>query len=119
MLAMKNILADGDTIDTMIFDEVDSGVSGRAATKIASKLKQLAKNKQIFCITHLPQIAAAADHHIYVEKTVEDGASTAKIRTLNFDERKNEIARIISGDNITESALKNAEDMLNFSMDTI
>lgn len=113
MLALKNVLADKDDIPTLIFDEIDTGVSGRAAQKIGIKLSQISKFRQVLCVTHLAQIAIMADNHLCIEKNVVDNSTVTKVKTLDFDERKNEIARIMGGDNITELLLKNAEELIN------
>lgn len=112
MLAMKNVLSDKDAVQTMIFDEIDTGVSGRAAVKIAEKLRQTAKNKQVICVTHLPQVAAAANHHLLIEKKVYDNRTKTQVRAIYGDERIKEIGRIIGGDNITPAVLKNAAEMI-------
>ncbi|MFT8889334.1 MAG: DNA repair protein RecN [Ethanoligenens sp.] len=112
MLAIKNVLADVDDIDTLIFDEIDTGVSGRAAYKIGVKLKQVAAARQIVCITHLAQIAAQADRHILIEKTVETGKTFTRLHVLDFEGRKRELARIIGGAAITPLTLQNAAEML-------
>ncbi|ADU26769.1 DNA repair protein RecN [Ethanoligenens harbinense] len=112
MLAIKNALADVDDIDTLIFDEIDTGVSGRAAYKIGVKLKQVAGARQIVCITHLAQIAAQADRHVLIEKTVEDGRTFTRLHVLDFEGRKRELARIIGGAAITPLTLQNAAEML-------
>lgn len=113
MLAIKNVLADVDDIDTLIFDEIDTGVSGRAAYKIGVKLKQVAGTRQIVCITHLAQIAAQADRHILIEKTVEEGGTFTRLHVLDFEGRKRELARIIGGAAITPLTLQNAAEMLS------
>lgn len=110
MLAVKSII--GDNVDTLIFDEIDTGVSGSAARKIAKKLSKLAANKQIICVSHQPQLAAKADNHFKICKTDEDGRTVTHISVLSDDERIMEIARIIDGDNITETAVKHAKEML-------
>lgn len=112
MLAIKNVLADVDDIDTLIFDEIDTGVSGRAAYKIGVKLKQVAAVRQIICITHLAQIAAQADRHILIEKKVEEGKTYTRLHPLDFEGRKRELARIIGGAAITPLTLQNAAEML-------
>ncbi len=112
MLAIKSVFSDFDNIPTLLFDEIDTGVSGRAAEKIANKMKLLSNSYQLISVTHLPVIAAAGNNHILIEKKLyEDGFKT-EIKTLNTKERVYEIARIISGDNISEVSLKNAEHML-------
>ncbi|MDF2566950.1 MAG: repair protein RecN [Oscillospiraceae bacterium] len=112
MLAIKNVMADKDAIPTLIFDEIDTGVSGRAAQKIGLKLKQVANNKQVICVTHSAQIAALAGTHLYISKQVENNRTFTKIDTLDFDGRKYELARIMGTDSITDLMLKNAEEML-------
>ena len=115
MLALKNVLADKDNIPTLIFDEIDSGVSGRAAQKIGIKLSQISKFRQVLCVTHLAQIAIMADNHLCIEKNVVENSTITKVKALTFDERKYEIARIMGGDNVTELLLKNAEELINSS----
>ncbi|MBO4937694.1 MAG: DNA repair protein RecN [Oscillospiraceae bacterium] len=113
MLAMKNVLAEQDKVDTLIFDEVDTGVSGRAAQKVAEKLRSVARNKQVLCVTHLPQIAAMGDTHLLIAKAEHDGRTYTTVTPLDLDGRKCELARIIGGASITETTLKSAEEMLN------
>lgn len=112
MLSMKNVLAEKDQIATLIFDEVDTGVSGRAAQKVAEKLRKLAQHKQVLCVTHLPQMAALANTHMLISKAERDGRTYTTVTPLDFEGRKRELARIIGGANITETTLKNAEEML-------
>ena len=112
MLAMKNVLAEKDQVGTLIFDEVDTGVSGRAAQKVAEKLRSVAKNKQVLCVTHLPQIAALADTHMLIAKGERDGRTYTTVTPLDREGRKLELARIIGGSTITETTLKSAEEML-------
>ena len=114
MLSMKNVLAEKDQVDTLIFDEVDTGVSGRAAQKIAEKLRSLAKFKQVLCVTHLPQIAALANTHMLISKSERDGRTYTTVTPLDVEGRKQELARIIGGASITETTLKSAEEMLRF-----
>ncbi len=114
MLALKNVLSDKDEISTMIFDEVDTGVSGRAATKVAQKLKQVSCGKQVICVTHLAQLAVLADNHYLIEKSAVNGKTYTNVTPLDFEGRKYEIARITGGGEITETQLKNAEEMLGF-----
>ncbi len=112
MLAIKNVMAEQDFVGTLIFDEVDAGVSGRAAQKVAEKLRAVSSNKQVLCVTHLPQIAAAADIHLFIQKTEKNGRTFTQIHRLERKERAREIARIIGGAEITETTLKSAEEML-------
>lgn len=112
MLAIKNVLADNDDIETSIFDEIDTGVSGRAAHKIGLKLKQAAHGRQIICVTHLAQIACMADRHILIEKSDSGGKTRTSLAFLDFDGRKRELARIIGGEKITEMTLGSAAEML-------
>ena len=113
MLAMKNVLAQQDKVATLIFDEVDTGVSGRAAQKVAEKLRSVAQNKQVLCVTHLPQLAALANTHLLISKEERQGRTYTTVTPLDFEGRKQELARIIGGTNITETTLKSAEEMLN------
>lgn len=112
MLAIKNVLVAHDSVDTLIFDEVDAGVSGRAAQKIGLKLQELARHRQVLCVTHLSQIASFADFHLLIEKQVREQRTYTTVKTLDFEGRKHEIARIMGGMNITELMLKNAEEIL-------
>ena len=112
MLAIKNVLADQDDIDTLIFDEVDTGISGRAAQKVGLKLKEVASNRQVLCVTHLAQIAALADTHFKIQKNVSDGKTFTNVTMLDHEGRKNELARIIGGVEITKATLDYAEEML-------
>ena len=112
MLSMKNVLAEKDAVDTLIFDEVDTGVSGRAAQRIAEKLRSLAKHKQVLCVTHLPQLAALADTHMLIAKSERYGRTFTTVTPLDKQGRVNELARIIGGTNITEITRKSAEEML-------
>ena len=113
MLAMKNVLAEQDHVSTLIFDEVDTGVSGRAAQKVAEKLRSVAKSKQVLCVTHLPQLAALANTHLLIAKEERNGRTYTTVTPLDLEGRKRELARIIGGANITETTLKSAEEMLN------
>ena len=112
MLAMKNVMAERDQVNTLIFDEVDTGVSGRAAQRVAEKLKSVAVHKQVLCVTHLPQLAALADIHLLIAKSERDGRTYTTVTPLDIEGRKRELARIIGGANITETTLKSAEEML-------
>ena len=112
MLAIKTVLSSADTVDTLIFDEVDTGISGSAAEKVGLKLKQVSENSQVLCVTHQAQIAALADHHYLIRKQIDDGRTFTDVSVLDHNGRKNELARIIGGVNITEAALTHAEAML-------
>ncbi len=112
MLAIKSVLAEKDEVETLIFDEVDTGVSGRAAQKIAIKLAELAKSHQILCVTHLAQLAAFADTHFRIEKSEHDGQTFTDVETLDDIGRKHELARILGGLTVTELQLQNAQEML-------
>ncbi len=112
MLALKNVIAEKDSIGTLIFDEIDTGVSGRAAQKIGIKLKQISRLRQVLCVTHLAQMAVMADNHLLIEKNIQGDKTVTTVRTLDHEQRKYEIARIMGGENITELMLENAEQYL-------
>ena len=118
MLALKSILNKQDTIPVMIFDEVDTGIGGRVAEKIGDKLKKVAENKQVFCITHLPQIAGKASTHFRVEKQTEGKRTRSRIRQLDFEERVEELARMSSGEKITKASLQHARELIQPSSKT-
>ena len=111
MLSIKTVLADTDGVSTLIFDEIDTGISGRTAEKVGEKLQKIAKNHQVILITHLPQIAAKADHHFLIEKTVEDGATHTGIHPLEEKESIEELARLLGGDELSEASLENAREL--------
>ena len=113
MLAIKCVLSELDDIDTLIFDEIDSGVSGRAALKIAAKMKELSKTHQVICVTHLAQIAAFADEHKLISKEEQDGRTYTCIASLDYNGRKYELARIMGGLTVTQSILNSAEELLS------
>lgn len=115
MLAIKNVMASEDDVGTLIFDEVDTGVSGRAAQKIGRKLKQAAQNRQVICVTHLAQVAAYGDHHLLIQKEVKGERTYTKVTPLTEQERVGELARIIGGENITQISLQNAREMLTLA----
>lgn len=112
MLALKSVIADKDCIDTMIFDEIDTGVSGKAAQKIGIKLKEIGKVRQVICVTHLSQIAVMADNHLMIEKNIVDGRTETTVTQLDFQGKTAEIARIMGGDNPGSLVIKAAEDEL-------
>ena len=113
MLAMKNVMAEQDSVPTLIFDEVDAGVSGRAAQKVAVKLRSVSANKQVLCVTHLPQIAAMADTHLLISKAAREGRTYTSVTPLDKEGRISEITRIIGGAVITDTTRKSAEEMLH------
>ncbi len=115
MLAIRCVLSDSESSNTMIFDEIDTGVSGRAAHKIAYKLRQVSKGKQILCVTHLAQIAAGADNHLMVEKNSDSEKTYTVVRKLVDDERIREIARIIGGDVVTKTTMMSACELIDFA----
>ena len=115
MLAFKSVVADKDDTDTLIFDEIDAGISGKTAQMVGNKLKQLSDKHQIICITHLPQIAALADEHFIIEKNVSSNKTTTDIHELNEEESVNELARLLGGTTITEAAVNNAIEMKNLA----
>jgi len=116
MLSLKTITAALDQVDTLIFDEVDSGVGGKTAAKMAAKLGQISKNRQIICITHLPQLASAANHHFLIKKEKGENRTFTKISALDQEGRVNEIARMIGGTTITDKTLAHAEEMLQLAL---
>lgn len=112
MLSLKNVIAEGDRVGTLIFDEVDTGVSGRAAQKIGRKLKQASAGRQIICVTHLAQVAAFADTHLLIAKTVRDGRTFTTVNALPQEERVQELARIMGGENLTPTVLASARELI-------
>ena len=115
MLAIKSVFSVSDSVDSMIFDEIDTGVSGRAAQKIAEKICNLSRSKQVFAITHLAQIASMADHHFLIEKDQSSTSASTSVRLLDEDARTHELARIIGGVTVTELTLENAREMLKMA----
>ena len=111
MLSIKTVLADTDAVPTLIFDEIDTGISGRTAEKVGEKLEKIAKNHQVILITHLPQIAAKADRHFLIEKNVQEGKTKTEIHTLNEEASVKELARLLGGEELTEAALQNARSL--------
>ena len=112
MLALKNVLAENDDVTTLVFDEVDTGVSGRAAQKVAEKLYQVARSKQVLCVTHLPQLAAMGDVHFSVEKRETDGRTYTAVERLDESRRREELARLTGGASITPTMLEGAGELL-------
>lgn len=112
MLSINSVLTDSDSASTMIFDEVDAGISGSASQKVGQKLKAVSDGRQVICVTHQAQIAALADTHFLIKKSVKDGKTFTEVTRLSFEQRKEELARIIDGLNITEISLRHAEEML-------
>ena len=112
MLAIKNVLSDKDGTETLIFDEIDAGVSGRAAVKLGKKLHEVSAGRQVLCVTHLAQIACQADHHFEISKSTHDGKTFTSVNALDRDGRKYELARIIGGETVTQTQLDMAEEML-------
>lgn len=112
MLAIKSVLAEHDDIPTMIFDEIDTGISGYAAQKVGKKLSEIAEKRQVLCVTHLAQIAALSDHHLLIEKQTDETRTFTTIRALGYEEKVRELARIISGDAANEASLRNAEELI-------
>ena len=115
MLAIKSVLLDKDPVGTMIFDEIDTGISGYTAGKVGIQLKKVAKNRQVICVTHLAQIAAMADEHLLIEKSTEGGRTFTQVKPLKYEERVGEIARIMSGTQLTENLYKSAKELLDRS----
>ena len=116
MLGIKTIMADADDIDTLIFDEIDTGISGRTAQKVAEQMKLLSKTHQIICITHLPQIASMADNHLKIEKKSKDDSTSTEIFVLNNEQSVEELARMLGGAQITDAVLENAREMKKFAL---
>lgn len=111
MLAVKTVLAENDSIDTLIFDEIDTGISGRTAQKTAEKMKKISAHRQLICITHLPQIAAMADSHFLIEKSSANGRTVSAVRRLSRDDSTEELARMLGGVEITDAVRQNAKEM--------
>ena len=112
MLAMKNVLSEQDHVGTMVFDEVDTGVSGRAAQKVAEKMARISRKKQVLCVTHLPQLAAMADTHFSVEKGERNGRTYTEVRRLDREQRRQELARLTGGSHVSQTMLDGAEELL-------
>jgi DNA repair protein RecN (Recombination protein N) len=112
MLAIKHVIAEVDNIPTLAFDEVDAGIGGKTGEKVAKKLLEISRYRQVICITHLPQIASLPAEHFVVNKEVKGGETYLTVRKLKEDERVEEIARMISGSNITETTIKQAKELM-------
>jgi DNA repair protein RecN (Recombination protein N) len=113
MLALKNVLAEQERVGTLVFDEVDTGVSGRAAQKVAEKLAQVSRHKQVLCVTHLPQLAAMADSHFSVEKGERKGRTFTQVIQLDREQRMAELARLTGGSKVTDALLQSAGELLD------
>ena len=112
MLAIKSVCADNDDTPTMIFDEIDTGISGRAAQKVGKKLSEISAKRQVICVTHLAQIAALSDNHLLIRKDSDENRTYTTVHNLDYYEKVREIARIISGDSDSEASLRNAEELI-------
>ena len=116
MLAIKSVLLDKDKVGTMIFDEIDTGISGYTAGKVGTQLKRVSKNRQVICVTHLAQIAAMADNHLLIQKNTDNGRTFTRVEPLSYEDRISEIARIMSGAELTENLYKSAKELVDRSM---
>ena len=116
MLALKSVLAENDGIKTLIFDEIDTGISGRTAQMVSQKLHKIAGNHQVICITHLPQIAAMADAHYFIEKKVVDGTTVTQLTLLDEERSIAELGRMLGGVEVTDTVLKSAREMKKLAM---
>jgi DNA repair protein RecN (Recombination protein N) len=112
MLGIKTVLAAYDPVGCLVFDEIDNGISGSTAETVGTALKNLARSRQVVCITHLPQIAARGDHHLSMDKFVQRGRTLSRVRVVTGDERRREIARLLSGAEITQASLAQAAELL-------
>lgn len=119
MLGLKTVFADRDEVETLIFDEIDAGISGKTAWKVSEKLGMLSKKRQVICITHLPQIAAQADAHFYIEKNAADGVTKTFITLLTEENRIPEIARMLGGEEVSSAALQNAEELIKMAKSAV
>ena len=115
MLSIKSVLFDKDPVGTMIFDEIDTGISGYAADKVAKQLLYVSKGRQVICVTHLAQIAAAANEHLLIEKSTQNDRTFTNVTSLDYDKRIVEIARIMSGTDITENLYNSAKELIDRS----
>ena len=115
MLAIKTVLSKADFVETLIFDEIDTGISGSAAGRVGKKLKQLSADCQALCVTHQAQIAAFADNHLFISKSVRDDRTYTQVDQLDEEGRVRELARIVGGETVTDSALNHAKELLRSS----
>ena len=115
MLALKCVFAEKDEIPTLIFDEIDTGISGAVAQRVGEKMYQLSKTHQVLCITHLPQIAILSDYHYFVMKKVIENKTFTQIKVLQKEEKELEISKMLAGDDVTEATLNNVKEMINLS----
>ena len=115
MLALKCVFADKDDIPTLIFDEIDTGISGQVGQRVGEKMYQVSKNHQVLYITHLPQIAILSDHHYFVSKEVKNDKTFTKIKLLSTDEKIHQVAEMLGGDSVTNATLENVREMFNNS----
>ncbi len=113
MLGLKNLLVKSLDLSLIIFDEIDSGVSGYVASQVAKKMKSISISTQVICITHIPQVAALSDNHLYISKNVDEGRTRAYIKELLKEDRIKEIAQMISGDHVSSSAIESARELLD------
>jgi DNA repair protein RecN (Recombination protein N) len=112
MLALKSVFAEKDGVDALVFDEIDSGVSGVAAQRVGEKLAKLAQDRQVLCVTHLPQLAVMADTHFAISKSVSEGRTFTHVELLDYERRKKELARLSGGENITATTITSAAEQL-------
>jgi DNA repair protein RecN (Recombination protein N) len=112
MLALKVVLAQANPVPTLVFDEVDAGIGGRVAAAVGERLHRLARERQVLCVTHLPQVASRADHHFQVEKRTQKGRTSTRVRPLDDGDRINEVARMLGGARVTSASRRHAEEMI-------
>ena len=116
MLALKCVFADKEEISTLIFDEIDTGISGQVGQRVGEKMYQVSLGHQVLCITHLPQIAILSDYHYFVSKEVVDGKTYTKVKLLEEEDKVKQVASMLGGDDITDTTIKNVREMLEFSI---
>ena len=115
MLALKCVFADKDEISTLIFDEIDTGISGAVGQRVGEKMYQVSLRHQVLCITHLPQIAILSDHHYFVSKEVVNDKTFTRIRMLSIEDKINQVASMMGGNGVTEATIQNVKEMLKFA----